>query len=203
MKHLDGAHDVICIGASTGGVLTLARLLGDLPVGLDAAVVALLATSPRAGVGSQTNLQPVSAMRVVDARDGTSLVRGEVYVAPTGSRLRVSRGGTLSMSRCTNPKGNVVDELFRSAAEAFGPHLVGVVLSGDIPDGAAGLDAIRGRGGATIVQSPAEASALAMPLAAIANADPDFVLRLRQIAGTLTRLCGLAERGDAPRGTPL
>jgi two-component system chemotaxis response regulator CheB len=187
-KRVDGSHDVICIGASTGGVLALARLLGDLPVALDAAVVVLLSTSPRIG---ESTARPICAMPLVDARDGVAIVRGEVCVVPPGRRVRVSRGGAAIIGPHATSRGLVVDELFRSAADAFGPHLVGVVLSGDTRDGASGLRAIRDRGGATIVQSPAEASALAMPLAAIATGDPDFVLRLYQIAGTLTRLCGL------------
>jgi len=81
-----------------------------------------------------------------------------------------------------------VDPLFRSAARTFGPGAVGVMLSGVLDDGTAGLLAIKGRGGVAIVQDPEEATHPGMPLSAIENVDVDHVLPVAEIASLLTEL---------------
>jgi two-component system chemotaxis response regulator CheB len=121
--------------------------------------------------------------------DGDPIRPGEIYVAPPdhhllidGDRVRVTRG----------PKENrhrpAVDPLFRSAALHYGPQVVGVVLSGALDDGTAGLQAIKQRGGVTVVQDPLEALYPSMPQSAMNNVALDYCLPVAEIPPLLARL---------------
>ena len=117
---------------------------------------------------------------------------GWVYLAPSDYHLLVERGGTFALS--TDPREQYsrpsIDVLFESAADAYASRVVGVILTGANPDGAAGLARIRRRGGFAVVQDPATADRAAMPEAAMARAGADEVVALSEIAPLLTRLCG-------------
>jgi two-component system, chemotaxis family, protein-glutamate methylesterase/glutaminase len=81
-----------------------------------------------------------------------------------------------------------IDPLFRSAADAYDGRTAGVVLSGTLDDGTAGLTVINERGGATLVQDPAEALYASMPNSAIRYVEPDYVLPISELATVLVRL---------------
>jgi two-component system chemotaxis response regulator CheB len=131
-----------------------------------------------------------SPLQAVTAEDGQRWEPARIYIAPPDRHLLVSDDGTLHVAR--GPRENrhrpAVDPLFRSAALAFGPRAIGIVLTGTMDDGTAGLVAIKERGGLAIVQDPREALYPGMPRSAIAHARIDHVVGVRAMGELLTRL---------------
>jgi two-component system chemotaxis response regulator CheB len=122
--------------------------------------------------------------------EGERIRPGVIYVAPPDRHLLLERGGIIRLSRGPRENGHrpAADPLFRSAARACGRQVVGVVLTGNLDDGTAGLAAIRRRGGTTVVQDPADAAHPGMPSSALANVRVDFSLPLGEIPVLLQRL---------------
>ena len=181
---------IVVIGASQGGLQALERILEGLPrdFGLPVLVVQHRAEDgPPLLAGL---LGRHCALEVCDAEDKSALTPGEVLVAPAGYHALVEPGhvslSTEDEVRFSRPS---IDVALQSAAEAYGPRTVGVVLTGSNDDGARGLAEVRRRGGLAIVQDPSGAERRAMPDAAIAAAAPQWVLGLDEIA---PRLCALA-----------
>lgn len=182
--------DAIAIGGSAGGFDAVTTLLELLPAPFVPAIfVVLHIPSDR-----PSQLASVFAARcrlpVREALDKESIEPGTVYVAPPDYHLLVEQEGILALSQdapvaFSRPS---IDVMFESAALAYGPRLLGIVLSGANEDGAAGLATIRGAGGRAWVQDPDEASAAAMPTAAIRSAGPELVLPLREMGQRLAHL---------------
>lgn len=182
-------RDIIVIGASAGGVEALQRLVRALPADLPATVLIVLhRPSDRDGLLPQI-LRYGSRLPVTHARDGQTLQPGRILVAPPDRHL-VIEGGVARLVR--GPKENysrpAIDPLFRTAAQEFGPRVVGVILSGTLFDGTAGLFVVKRRGGVALVQDPEEAAYPGMPESAIANVEIDHILPLVEIAPVLERL---------------
>ncbi|PPQ40475.1 two-component system, chemotaxis family, response regulator CheB [Rhodoblastus acidophilus] len=192
---------VIAIGASAGGIEALRVVLAALPRALPAAVLIVQHLSPQSPGFLPKILERGSTMPVASPVDGEKMRPGRVYVAPPDRHLLVEDGGVARLS--SGPRENrfrpAVDPLFRSAALAFGPRVIGVVLTGFLDDGAAGLQAIKLCGGLAVVQDPSEAWAASMPASALAHVDVDVCLPLREIG---PRLIELAQQpaGAAPGG---
>lgn len=194
-------HDIIVIGASAGGVEALVTLVGSLPRKLPAAVFVVLhipAESPSFLPGILSRAGPLEAVQAVDS---TAIEHRCIYVAAPDHHLLVERGHVRIVR---GPKENrhrpAVDPLFRSAAQAYGPRVVGVVLTGALDDGTAGLIAVKRRGGIAVVQDPDEAMYPSMPFSALANAEVDYRLPLAGIGPLLARL---AREGVEEAGYPL
>ncbi|MBA4157015.1 MAG: chemotaxis protein CheB [Gemmatimonadetes bacterium] len=121
--------------------------------------------------------------------DGERIEPGQIYIAPPDHHLVVKRGH-LSLAR--GPKENsappAVDPMFRTAARAYGPGVIGVVLTGTLDDGTAGLMLVKRLGGTAVVQEPTEALYAGMPGSAARNVDVDHVLPLAGIPSCLVRL---------------
>ncbi|MFN2572080.1 MAG: chemotaxis protein CheB [Gemmatimonadales bacterium] len=200
-------HDIITIGASAGGIETLGRLLGMLPADFPASIMIVQHLHPRFESHLDEILARKSALPVTFARDGESIERGHVYLAPPDNhllvepnRLRVVHGPKENRSR------PAVDPLFRSAAWAYGPRVVGVVLSGTLDDGASGLWAVRSCGGVTVVQDPAEAIRAEMPTSALMTLNVDHCAPLETIAvllNTLARQPVVTVAGNPPEALGL
>jgi two-component system chemotaxis response regulator CheB len=126
----------------------------------------------------------------LSARDWEEIRMGHIYVAPPDRHLILDPSGYTRLTK--GPKENrfrpAVDPLFRSAARAFGPRVVGVVLTGGLDDGTAGLLAIKQRGGLAVVQDPDDALAPSMPLNAMRHIAVDYCLPLVEVAPLLARL---------------
>src|SRR5262245_34263888 len=188
--------DVIVLGASAGGVGALEDLVERLPPELGAAMLVVLHV-PATGVSVLAEiLDRASALPVVRAADGMELERGVALVAPTdhhllvdGSSVRLSRGPLINGHR------PAIDPLFESAARSFPDRVLGVMLSGMLDDGVAGMGAIKLAGGTTAVQDPAEAPYPAMPQAAIEARVVDHVLRVADLAKLIE---AAAEGRDGP-----
>jgi two-component system chemotaxis response regulator CheB len=189
-----GAHEVVVIGASWGGLDALRGLLGALPGDLDAAVVVAQHRAPESHpTAFRDLLGAVTRLTVCDAEDKQPLKRGVVFLAPPdyhllvdGEHLSLSTEAHVSYSRPS------IDVLFESAAEAARERCIGVVLTGANDDGAAGLARIRELGGVAIVQDPATAERPEMPSAAVAAVPSAHVLPLDEIPALLLTLCGTA-----------
>jgi len=189
-------HDTIVIGASAGGVEALSQLLSLLPPDLPAAVFVVLHI-PAQGHSVLPNIlnraiakrQKQSSLKAIHPQDGEQIEYGKIYVAPPDRHLLVKHG---SISLARGPKENshrpAVDPLFRTAARAYGQRVVGVVLSGTLDDGTAGLMAVKQQGGMAIVQDPAEAMYEGMPRSAIENVKVDRILPVTDIAALLAEL---------------
>ncbi len=184
-------HDIIVIGASAGGVEALSRLVRDLPPGLPASL--LVACHFPAGQHSAlpTILSRSGPLLAVHPRDGDPLNPGQIYVAPPDHHL-LMQDGTIRLSRGPRENGYrpAIDPLFRSAAKWYGERVVGVVLSGAMYDGVAGLMAIRSAGGVAVVQDPHDAAIGALPQHAAGVAGADYTVAADGLAALLVDLVG-------------
>jgi two-component system chemotaxis response regulator CheB len=181
--------NIVVVGASAGGVEALRGVLAGLPAQLDAAIFVVLHTWAAAKSILASVLQPVCALPVSEAVDGAPIVMGHVFVSRPDMHLLLEKN---AMRLTRGPKENrsrpAVDALFRSAALAHGGRVVGVVLTGALDDGTAGLWSIKDRGGTTIVQDPAEARHASMPSSALEHVSIDHVLRLEKIGPVIAKL---------------
>jgi two-component system, chemotaxis family, protein-glutamate methylesterase/glutaminase len=185
--------DIVVIGASAGGIEALRVLVGRLPADLPASLFIVLHTSPEAPSMLADILGRSGKLRAVTPEDGERIRPGTIYVGPPDrhllvepNRVRVTRG----------PKENrfrpAVDPLFRSAAQTYGPRVVGVILTGYLDDGTAGLWTVKQLGGTAVVQDPEDALIPFMPLNAVTHVKVDYCLPLEEIAPLLVRLANPA-----------
>jgi two-component system chemotaxis response regulator CheB len=194
-------HDIVVIGASAGGVEALTTLVSGLPSDLPASLFVVLHV-PNEGTSVLPRiLSRKGPLRASHAVDGEEIRQGHIYVAPTDSHLLIKQG-YIRLTRGPKENGHrpAVDPLFRTAARTYGSRVVGVVLSGTLDDGTAGLIAIKERKGIAIVQSPETALYSGMPLSAIESAEVDFILPVPDIARMLTQLANdpTDEKGGGP-----
>ena len=182
-------HDIVVIGASSGGVDALIRVVRRLPAELDAAVFVVLHMSPTRPSALPAILARESVLPTVQATDGEPIQRGSIYVALPDRHLIVRPGHlALTAGPSENRVRPSVDVLFRSAAVAYPGRTIGVVLTGNLDDGAAGLAAIKRCGGLAVVQDPAEAHAPSMPRSALDATHVDHIAALDDIGGLIARL---------------
>ncbi|MDQ3822635.1 MAG: chemotaxis protein CheB [Actinomycetota bacterium] len=184
-------YELIAVGASWGGLEAVGRLLETLPDELD---VPLAVAQHRGADGRRAGLaellQATTSRPVRDVTDKEPIARGAVYLAPPDYHLLVEPGHfALSVDARVNYARPSVDVLFESAADAYGPATIGIVLTGANEDGAAGLARIKEAGGVAIVQDPATAERAQMPEAALAATSADVVLPLGEIGPFLRGLC--------------
>lgn len=186
-------RDIVVIGASAGGVEALRGFFAALPADLDAAILVVLHIPADTPSQLDQVLANATPLPVVIAEDGQPIEHGRVYVASADRHLMVTPQG-IRLSR--GPKEvrarPSVDVLFRSAAAAFGSRVIGVVLSGALDDGTAGLWAIKDHQGATLVQIPSQAMHPSMPESAIAHVQVDFVGTVEALADKIRELVGTA-----------
>jgi two-component system chemotaxis response regulator CheB len=183
------ARDVIVLGASAGGIRAVIEILSRLPEDLPAFIGVVI--HRRAGATSDWSdvFGKKTKLRVLEPTDGDSLTRGVVYVAPADYHMRFKRdsialdGG--AKEHHTRP---AVDPLFTSAALAYGPRVVGVVLTGAGHDGMQGLRDIAAAGGLSLVQKPSEAEYASMPEYAIAHDHVRAALTVDEIGDALVLL---------------
>jgi len=195
-------RDVVVVGTSAGGVETLSSLVGRLPSDFPGALLVVmhvpdLGTSILARILARAANMPATA-----AVSGEDIEHGHIYVAPPGSHM-VVLDQKLYLDEGPRENGHrpAIDPLFRSAAESFGSRVTGVILSGMLDDGVAGLARIRLAGGIAIAQDPETALFPGMPQSAVNQGAADYVLAVDEIAALLA-LAADGERLPPPAARP-
>lgn len=178
---------LIALGASAGGLKALTALLGSLPGDFPLPLVLVQHLHPEDDGRLAAHLDTLTPLRVVTPCDKEPLLPGHVYVAPANYHMLVERHGGIALTvdeKICHSRPSI-DVLFDSAAHAFGPGLIAVLLTGANSDGAQGMRAVRELGGWGIAQDPEEAEYPIMPQAAIRAAGLQTVLPLQAIARAL------------------
>lgn len=191
------AFDIVVIGASAGGLVALSTVLAALSPGFPVPVVLVLHLSPVHPSHLAGVLARVSRLPVFWAAEGSRLEPGTVYVAPPDWHVTVVPAGVVALTQSppvhfARPS---VDLLFVSAANAFGPRTLAVILTGNGYDGSNGVAEVHRLGGVVIAQDEASSEYFSMPREAIESGGVSFVLPLESIAPAVTRLVTL---GAAP-----
>jgi two-component system, chemotaxis family, protein-glutamate methylesterase/glutaminase len=195
-------HDIVVVGASAGGVEALVQLAGSLPADLPAAVFVVLHVPSTASSALPDILSRHSPLPASHAKDGEPIEPGHIYVAPPDHHLLL-RSDHVHLTRGPRENGHrpAVDPLFRSAAREFAARVIGVVLSGALDDGTAGLAAVKARGGLAVAQDPADTLYPGMPASALEHVQVDHVLPAAALGALLTRLAAepaMAAPGPVP-----
>ncbi|HEX3747021.1 MAG TPA: chemotaxis protein CheB [Bryobacteraceae bacterium] len=198
-------QDIVVVGASAGGVEALRILASGFPVGLDAAVFVVL------HIGTGTDgysalpeiLTKAGPLPSHHPRNGDEIRNRHIYVARPDCHMLLEPG---KIRVVDGPKENrtrpAINPLFRSAATAYGSRVTGVILSGLLDDGVAGLAEIKRRGGVAIVQDPSTALFPSMPCNAIQHVDADYITPINEIAGVISKLA-VQERSGAEVEEPV
>jgi len=183
-------RDIVVIGGSAGSLQVLQTILSTLPWDFPAAIFVVLHTTEDSPRLLPEILNRSSKLPVMYAVHNAEILPSRVYVAPSGQRhMLLDRGRIrLEPGARENRSRPAVDALFRSAALAYGPQVIGIVLTGNLDDGSAGLLAIKNRGGLAIVQDPDDSDAPSMPASAIEATEVDFILPADQIGPKLVKL---------------
>jgi two-component system chemotaxis response regulator CheB len=176
------------IGGSAGALDALREIVRRLPASFAAPIFIVVHIPPHAPSLLAHILEREGSLSARQASDGETFQNGTIYVAAPDRHLLLEPHGRIRSVRgpSENRHRPAVDPLFRSAALAYGAGVIGVVLSGTLDDGTAGLLAIKKRGGIAIVQDPEDAIYGAMPLSALDHVAVDFTLRAGDIANTLS-----------------
>lgn len=148
------ARDIVVVGASAGGVPALLDLASGLPEKLPAALFVAVHSSAESPGALPAMVGRAGPLPAAHAVDGQPFAHGRIYVAPPDHHLLL-HDGTVRVTRGPRENGfrPAVDPLFRSAAVSQGPRVVGIVLSGALDDGTAGLQTIKRHGGIAIAQN--------------------------------------------------
>ncbi|MFC0805306.1 chemotaxis protein CheB [Ensifer sp. P24N7] len=184
-----GRRNVIAIGGSLGAVGAIKQLLREFPPEFAATVFIVVHVGARGNNLLADIFSDHSPIPVTTAADGEQIECGRVYIAPADHHLlviddviRLGRGPRENLAR------PAVDPLFRSVGVSYGPRAIGLVLTGMLNDGAAGLADLKRCGGVTVVQNPTDAAAPEMPLGALAATDVDYRAPLADLPHLLVQL---------------
>jgi two-component system, chemotaxis family, protein-glutamate methylesterase/glutaminase len=180
-------YDLVCMGASWGGLKAVGQVLADLPEDFDLPVA--IAQHRHRDSQAETLaelLQAKTDRPVLDVDDKIPIASRHVYVAPPNYHLLVERGSfALSVDEHIQYARPSIDVLFETAAHAYGAGVIGIILTGANADGALGLARIKNAGGVALIQDPRGAARRTMPEAAIAATVADAVLPVEEIANFL------------------
>jgi two-component system chemotaxis response regulator CheB len=182
-------HDIVVIGFSAGGIEPLLQLVRALPSDLPAAIFVVHHFPAHRVSALPSILARAAALPVWQAADGAPFGSGQIAVGPPNHHLLVGRGHC-RLIRSPREHGNrpALDPLFRSAALSYGPRVIGVILSGTLDDGTAGLRAIKQSGGIAVVQDPEACAYSSMPLSALHHLEVDHVAPPAALGVLLDRL---------------
>jgi two-component system, chemotaxis family, protein-glutamate methylesterase/glutaminase len=198
-------QDIIVIGTSAGGVEALKVVAAGLPAHLPASVFVVLHIGT--GINGQSYLPEIltkaGPLPAVRPRDGETIQHGKIYVAPPDCHLLVTPEHVrLSHGPKENRTRPAINPLFRSAAAAYGERLTGVILTGLLDDGVAGLAEVKRQGGVAVAEDPATALYPSMPYNATLKVEMDFVVPLPEIAEVVSTLA-VTERSSMKSEEPM
>lgn len=195
--------DIVVIGSSSGGISALQELARTLPAELPASVMIVQHLAPDHASQLPQILQRLTSLRVSHPQHGETLQRSCMYVAPPDQHMMLE-GGKMLLTR--GPKENrsrpSIDVLFRSAAYEYGPRVIGVVLTGTLHDGTAGLWSVKHLGGTAIVQDPHDAHEASMPESALRYVDADHVTAISDLSSLLVRIVATEPSSKLPGSLP-
>ncbi|HEY1304658.1 MAG TPA: chemotaxis protein CheB [Vicinamibacterales bacterium] len=190
---------LVVIGGSAGGIEALRTLASNLPEDFSAPICVVLHTAPDSPGLLPSILARSGALPAEHATSGVRMQPGHFYVAPPDHHLMIEPG---ALQLTKGPRENrfrpAIDPLFRSAAQTYGPAVIGVLVSGGLDDGTAGLHSIKRLGGATVIQDPGEALYPSMPANAARHVAIDYCVPMAEMGPLLTQLADRPLPG-APR----
>jgi two-component system chemotaxis response regulator CheB len=182
-KKMSKPKFVIVIGASAGGTTALSELITQFKSGMDAAIFIVMHLS-RTALSNflLQRLQPHTTLKCVVAQEGEKIEKDRIYISPSNQHLLVTKDKiVLGRGPEENRYRPSIDVLFRSAAAAYSTRTIGVILTGMLDDGTAGMDAIKRSGGICIVQDPNEAEYPEMPFSVLDNMEVDHCVPLSKM----------------------
>ena len=179
----------VVVGGSAGALDVLRAIVRALPAVIPCPVVVVIHL-PAHSSGLAELLAADTSLTVKQAEDKEPLVASVIYIAPPSYHLLIESSATfaLSVDPPVHHSRPAIDVLFETARDVYGPHLIGVLLSGASEDGAAGLQEIHAAGGTTIVQAPLSAEVAIMPAAALALFQPTYLWSPNELASGLSQL---------------
>jgi len=179
---------VVGIGFGEGGLNALAEILQALPSNTEMAYI-LISAESRKGSGIMVNMLSNSTeMPVVDAQDGMPVESNHIYIIPSDFNAMISDKVLRFVPQIGGESSLSIDHFFNSLAEDQEANAIGIILSGNVPEGALGLKEIKAAGGTTFVQDEATAEHDMMPTNAVAIGGADFIMSPGEIAGELSRI---------------
>lgn len=189
--HSMQTRDIVVVGSSMGGIEALSSLAGQLPRDLPAAVLVVQHSSPESPGLLGVILSRHGPLPAVVAEDGMPIERGRIYVAPPNRHLLATASGLrVTFGPRENRARPAIDPLFRTAAVNYRSRVIGVVLTGLLGDGAAGLLAVQRCGGLPLVQAPDDAAYADMPLRALGVVTDAQTFVMGDLGALLLRHCG-------------
>jgi two-component system chemotaxis response regulator CheB len=188
-QHFSG-FELVCVGASWGGLEAVGRLLSDIPDEIEVPIVIAQHRHPASPATLAELLRLRIKRPVQDVEDKMPIEPCNVYIGPPDYHVLVERGSfALSIDERVQYSRPSIDVLFESAAYAYGPAVIGIILTGANQDGAAGLALVKRRGGIAVIQDPRSAAKRTMPDAAIAATAADAILPLEEIGKFVYGVC--------------
>ncbi len=189
-------HDIIVIGASAGGIEALCAVVSALPRDLYAAIFVAMHVPAWRHSALPEILSRCGPLPAVHPKSGETFVHGRIYVAPPDYHMLINPGDTIELWR--GPRENnfrpAINTLFRSAAVSYGRRVTGVILTGNLEDGAAGLWWIKRMEGVSVIQDPQDAEFAQMPRTALWHVPADHVVKLAELGPTLAKLANGTRR---------
>lgn len=182
---------VVVVGTSAGGMNALVKLVAQLETGFPAPILVVQHISGDAtGNVLLEALSRNSKLKCLHASTGKTLQPGHLYLAPSDHHLMVSDDGQLLVTKGAqeNRSRPAIDPLFRSAGVAYGNRVIGILLTGYLDDGTAGMEVIKRCGGICIVQDPKDAEYPDMPQNALNQVDIDHCVPVGEMGRLLYEL---------------
>ena len=195
LRNYSNRPNLVAIGSSAGGPSALAKVFSQLPSGLGAAFV-VSQHMPR-GFTKQLSerLTTISNVQVREAESDDVLLAETALITLGGHNMEVVRDGRIHLERAAQTPSPSIDIMMRSAASAYGPRCMGVIMTGMLTDGVLGMTAIKNAGGVTIAQDESSSLVFGMNKAAIQAGAVDIVVHISDIAHTIARsLAGYSSR---------
>jgi two-component system, chemotaxis family, protein-glutamate methylesterase/glutaminase len=183
-------RDIVVIGGSAGGLEALDSLIGQLPADIPAAIFIIQHMAPQnTGLALVGRLSRHRALDAALATNGQKFQTGKIYIGPADHHLLVKKDRLLvTKGARENRYRPGIDPLFRSAAATHGPRVIGVLLTGMLDDGTAGLIAVKKCGGVAVVQDPKDATYPDMPQSALNNLEVDHCVPISEMGGLIAKL---------------
>jgi two-component system chemotaxis response regulator CheB len=187
----DQNNHIVVVGTSAGGMKALIKLVEQLPKDFPAPLLIVQHISADAtGDALLNSLNKIGKLKCIHAKQGNKIESGHLYLAPSDHHLMIEKDGTLLVTKGAqeNRSRPAIDPLFRSAAASFGNRTIGILLTGYLDDGTAGLITIQRCKGITIIQDPADADYPDMPKNALNQIKPDYCIPIAEMGGVLSTL---------------